>query len=94
MLALTPLWSKITKDFTEHKYEKIRKTNHFLYLISLLAIIAQFIMVPMLQWIMDIWLQEESIKVRYFSAIVFASYGGIYIFNVVLLSSIICFLII
>jgi O-antigen/teichoic acid export membrane protein len=84
MLALTPLWSKITKDFAERKYEKIRKTNHFLYFISLLAILAQFIIVPILQWIIDIWLQEDAIAVNYFSALVFAAYGGIYILNVVL----------
>lgn len=84
MLALTPLWSKVTKDFAEENYEKIRKTNHFLYIIAFLAIVAQFMMVPCLQWIINLWLQEEAIKISYLAAFVFAAFGGLYVFNVVL----------
>lgn len=84
MLALTPLWSKVTKDFAEKKYKKIQTTNHFLYLISLCAILAQFVIVPILQWVVNIWLQEDAITVNYTTAAIFAGFGGIYVLNVVL----------
>lgn len=84
MLALTPLWSKITKDFTEKKYEQIKKTNQVLYLIALIAFIAELLLVPFLQFVVDIWLRKETIAVNYGTALVFACFGGVYIFNVVL----------
>ena len=65
MLALTPLWSKVTKDLAQKKYEKIRKTNRFLYILSGLAMICEFVMVPLCQFVVNIWLQDEAITVFY-----------------------------
>lgn len=84
MLALTPLWSKMTKDLAQKKYHKIRSTNRFLYMLSGIAVIFEFIMAFICQFLVDIWLQEEAIVVSYSTALIFAFYGGIYIFNVVL----------
>lgn len=84
MLALTPLWSKITKNLFEKKYYKIKKTNKFLYIISGIAIIIEFSVVPILQSIINIWLREEAIKVNYTIGIIFAVYGSLYILNIVL----------
>lgn len=84
MLALTPLWSKVTKDLAQKKYQKIQRTNHLLYLLSAIAIVCEFIMVLVCQFLFDIWLQEETIKVSYKIACIFAFYGGMYILNVAL----------
>jgi len=84
MLALTPLWSKVTKDLAQKKYQKIRHTNHFLYILSALAFVGEFVLVLCCQFIVNIWLREEAITVFYPTAIIFAFYGGMYIFNVVL----------
>ena len=84
MLALTPLWSKITKDYCEGNYLKIKKTNRFLYIISAIALVIEFLMVPFLQFIVNIWLQEEAILVSIPVALTFALFGSVYIFNVVL----------
>ncbi|MBQ9162113.1 MAG: MATE family efflux transporter [Clostridia bacterium] len=84
MLALTPLWSKVTKDLAQKKYQKIRRTNHFLYVLSALAFAGEFVLVLCCQFVVDIWLGEEAIMVSYPTAIIFAFYGGMYIFNVVL----------
>lgn len=84
MLALTPLWSKITKDLAEKKFQKIKNTNKVLYMLSLVAVVSQFLVIPILQWVLDIWLREGSITVDYMIAVVFALYGGLYIFNIVL----------
>ncbi len=84
MLALTPLWSNITKAFAQSNFSRIQKTNHFLYLLSALAIACEFIMVAILPFILKIWLGEETIPVDYVIAFSFALYGGTYILNVVL----------
>ena len=84
MLALTPLWSKVTKDLAQKKYKKIQKTNRFLYILSALATVGQFVMVLLCQFLVNIWLQDEAITISYPIALVFAFYGSVYIFNVVL----------
>lgn len=84
MLALTPLWSKVTKDLAQKKYDKIIKTNRVLYALSALATVGEFVMVLCCQFVVNIWLQEEAIAVSYPVALIFAFYGSVYIFNVVL----------
>lgn len=84
MLALTPLWSNITKAFAESNFIRIQKTNHFLYLISGVAVACEFIMVAILPFILRIWLGADTIPVDYVIAFSFALYGGTYIVNVVL----------
>lgn len=84
MLALTPLWSKLTKDLAQKKYKKILKTNRVLYAISAFAFLCEIIIVFILQWIFNIWLKKDSFTVDYFKAGVFAIFGGLYIFNIVL----------
>ncbi len=84
MLALTPLWSKVTKDLAQKKFEKIRKTNRVLYVLSALAMLGEFLMVFFCQFLINIWLRDEAISIFYPTAFIFAFYGGMYIFNVVL----------
>ena len=83
-LALTPLWSKVTSDLAQKKYYKIRKTNKVLYGLSGVAVLCEFLMIPLLNFIMSIWLGDEAIPVDYAVATVFAAFGGMYIVNVVL----------
>lgn len=84
MLALTPMWSKVTKDFAERKFAKIRSAHKILCLIAVIACICELMVVPLLQMVIDIWLRDEAIVVNYFVATIFAVYGGMYIFNIVL----------
>ncbi|MBP3321080.1 MAG: MATE family efflux transporter [Clostridia bacterium] len=84
MLALTPIWSKVTKDLAQKRYQRIRKTNRFLYLLAVLAAVAEFTLVPFLQLAINIWLKEDAITVHLPTALIFAFYGSMYIFNVVL----------
>lgn len=84
MLALTPVWSKVTKDLAEKKYSTLIKTNKILLAISFLASVTEFLIIPFLQLIVNIWLGDEAIVVNYTTALIFAFYGSIYILNVVL----------
>lgn len=84
MLALTPLWSKVTKDLAQKEFGKIQKTNKVLYVLSVVAFIAEFALVAILQFAVDLWLRDEAIVVNRVTGLVFAFYGGMYILNVVL----------
>lgn len=84
MLALTPLWSKVTKDLAQKKYRKIQVTNRVLYALAGLAALAEFIMVPCLQLIVNLWLGDEAISINYLTGLIFAFFGSVYILNVVL----------
>ena len=84
MLALTPLWSKVTKDLAQKKYKKIQTTNRVLYGLSALAAVGELLMVVCCQFLVNIWLQEDAITVNYTTALIFALYGSLFILNVVL----------
>lgn len=84
MLALTPLWSKLTQDISKKRFSVVKKTNRILYGISGLCLLAQFAIIPILQWFLDFWLKENSITVNLHTALIFAFFGGVYVFNVAL----------
>lgn len=84
MLALTPMWSKVTKDLMEKKYGTLIKTNRVLLLISFVASLSEFALIPFLQMVINIWLGDKAITVNYITALIFAFYGSTYILNVVL----------
>lgn len=84
MLALTPVWSKVTKDLTEKKYSTLIKTNKVLLAIAFLASLTELMIIPFLQLIVNIWLGDKAITVNFTTALIFAFYGSVYILNVVL----------
>lgn len=83
MLALTPLWSQVTKYYSEKNFVKIRKTNKFLLFISFIAIVSEFLLILVLQGVINIWLGDDAIIVNNLYSIIFALYGGVYILNIV-----------
>ena len=82
-LALTPLWSKVTKDIAEKNYLKVKKTNYIMYIFATIGSIFQFLMIIVLQFVFDIWLRDATIEVNKFTALAFALFGSLYIFNIV-----------
>lgn len=83
MLALTPLWSSVTKAIAEKDYKWIIKINRALYLVALGAALFEFGLIIFLQQIINVWLGSNSITVNYYYALIFATYGSFFIFNVV-----------
>lgn len=84
MLGLTPLWSAITKSYEQKNYKWIKKVNNILYIVAIFFLFIEFLIIPFLQFIFNIWLRENTIIVNYNYAIVFAIYGSIYILNIIL----------
>ena len=82
-LALTPIWSAVTKAKAERKYSWIRKLNRLLLLSTLFVVGVEMLVVPVLQWVINIWLGENYILVSSTLAVIFVVFNGMnYLHNV------------
>jgi len=79
-LALTPIWSAITKAINEKDYHWLQSTYKKLNILVLLALSLEFTIIPFLQVIVDIWLGRNYISINYIYASIFAMYGSIFIY--------------
>lgn len=82
-LALSPIWSAVTKAISEEDYLWVKRINKLLYKILILSCALQLIIVPFLQPFVNIWLGSKTININYFYAIVFALFGGVFIWNII-----------
>jgi O-antigen/teichoic acid export membrane protein len=83
-LALTPMWSAITKAFEEKDSAWINKYFKLLNQLVLIVFFCEFLIIPLLQIIVNIWLGQNTIDINYFYAIIFALFGGIFVYHSVL----------
>ncbi len=81
LIITQPIWSAVTKAQSEKKYSWMKKLYMKLVRIGWLAVIGEFALVTVLQYIFNIWLQEKSIKVNYAYATMFAISGSVYIWS-------------
>lgn len=88
-LAMTPMWSVVTKAISERNYIWVNQLYKKLKILGLVFTFIQFLIIPFLQSIMDLWLRGNSIDVNYKTAFAFAMYGSIFIY-VGILSTIVC----
>lgn len=79
MLAMSPLWSAITKAYTQKRYYWIIKLQKVLYYIAFFSIIAECLLIIFMQPLINIWLGEKAIEVNYYTAFCFLLYGVIII---------------
>lgn len=81
MLALTPLWSAVSRAVAENDFSWLKQINKKISKLSLIAIAFEFLLVPLSQFIIDIWLQEEAIQINYGYALCFATFGAAMIYQ-------------
>lgn len=79
MLAMSPLWSAITKAYTQKRYHWIIKLQKVLYYIAFISIIAECLLIVFMQPLINFWLGERAIEVNYYIAAYFLLYGVIMI---------------
>lgn len=84
MLALTPLWSAITKAMAENRINWILKLMKLLFVSVLIVIIIQLVIVPLMPWVLKIWLKENAFEIDYGVVWVFVLFSSIFIWNAVL----------
>ncbi|WP_239745299.1 MATE family efflux transporter [Mammaliicoccus sp. F-M27] len=75
-LTLIPIWSIVTKAFAEENYIWIKKTYSVFVFIGVIVMLLEFLIIPFLQIIIDFWLQDKSIDINIYYAILFAIYGS------------------
>ena len=88
-LAITPIWSMVTKATHEKDYSWLCRLYRIMKLAGLTAVLFQFLLIPFEQSIMDLWLGENSIPVRTSTAISFACFGSVFVYSSIL-STIVC----
>lgn len=85
-LALTPVWSAVTKAFSEQNFTWIKKLYKMLQLLVIIAVIFEFGMIAFLQYGINLWLGDNAIEVNYSYALIFAISGSGVIWNGVISS--------
>lgn len=80
-LALTPIWSAVTKAQAQKKYRWIRKIYILFLIATLLCFSIELCIVPFSQWIMDIWIGKNVIQVDLFNSLTFALSSSIMILH-------------
>lgn len=85
-LALTPIWSAVTKALTEKNYDWINILYKRLLLLAVLGTALEFLLIPFLQIFINLWLGKSAITVNYAYGLAFAALGSLMMFNSVLSS--------
>lgn len=80
-LITVPMWSAITKAKSENDYQWIMKTTRVLQLIAVIFTIGQFLVFPIMQFIFNIWLKENTFNINYNIMILYAIEQGIMIWS-------------
>lgn len=74
-LALTPLWSAVTKAYTEKKYKWLIGLRNILYFSTSILIIVQLAFIPFMQQVLDLWLRDRSIDININYALAFLAFS-------------------
>ena len=80
-LALTPIWSAVTKAQANKDYGWIVKIYKIFLVATLGCVILEFLVIPFLQRFMNLWLGNGVIQVNVFYAIVFVFSGSIFVLH-------------
>lgn len=81
IVAMTPIWSAVTKAVTEKDYLWIQKTYRMLLLLSAAGALLEIVLIFPLQWLVCIWLRADAIIVEPWIAFLFAANNAILIFH-------------
>ena len=88
-LAMTPVWSVVTKAMVEKNWKWVKSLVDKIKLIGVIVIALEFLIIPFLQLFLDIWLGESSIEVDPMIALAFACFGSTFVYSS-MLSTIVC----
>ena len=80
-LALTPIWSAVTRAQANKDYGWIVKIYKIFLVATFGCAILEFLVIPFLQRFMNLWLGNGVIQVNIFYAIVFVFSGSIFVLH-------------
>ena len=86
-LALTPIWSAITKAKSENNYVWIKAVYKRFMLLAAVFSIGEFLIIPLMRPLINIWLGEDAMpNISILTGLLFAILGCLMIINSVLSS--------
>ena len=77
-LALAPIWSAVTKASAEKEYKWINKLYHRLLFMALGVFTCELIVVPFMQFLVNVWLGKGYITVNQGIAVIFVISSSIF----------------
>lgn len=80
-LALTPIWSIVTKAINEKKGTWVRSLYHKILVLAMIASIFEFLIALFFQMIVNIFYGDAAIVVNKWYSVSFALFGTLLIFN-------------
>lgn len=80
-LALTPIWSAVTRAQADKDFNWIKKLSYVLFIFGGGVFLLEIALVPFLQLLIDIWLGKGTIEVNVIYAIIFVISNSIFIFH-------------
>lgn len=80
-LLLAPIWSMVTKALVSKDYKWIKVLYARLKTMTLVAVLCEFLLIVLLQFLINIWLKGNAINVNYYYALLFAISGSLLIWN-------------
>lgn len=80
-ISLTPIWSAVTKAFSEKKYTWVFGLYRKLVLFGGLTCVIEFLFLFFIQFCVNIWLGEKAIQIDYGYALIFAFLGSLMVLN-------------
>lgn len=80
-LAMTPIWSAVTKAQAEGNYIWIRKINNILTLFSIGTFVIDIIFMFFMQTAVNIWLGENAIEVNMKYAFVMSIFNAVFVLH-------------
>lgn len=83
-VALTPVWSAVTKAFLEKSYDWLRQLYRRCLFLMMPVAGGQLLLVCLLQPVVNLWLGTKTILVRHDYALVFALWGILFTFQNIL----------
>lgn len=81
VLALSPVWSAVSKAIAENDYLWLKKLNKTLLYLSGIAMIVEALIIPFSPILLRVWLGDEAVPVNYIYAAYFALFGSTMIFQ-------------
>ncbi|MCS5422125.1 MULTISPECIES: lipopolysaccharide biosynthesis protein [Psychrilyobacter] len=85
-LIVNPIWSAVSKAYVEKNYTWIKKIYNYLNILSIVATLACFFLIFFLQYIVSLWLGENSIIINYSYAFYFAVNSSLIIYTLAITS--------
>ena len=80
-ISLTPVWSVVTKALAENKIQWLQSLYRKFGRLVVVACAFEFAMIIFLQWIVNIWLRDNAIRINYCYALVYACFGSVLVYN-------------